>query len=389
MVMNWQTIKGVFRQRATAALATLATLGTLSLVVSLALLATSTAHASPRIEVVAQGLDNPWSLAFLPNGDMLVTERPGRLRRVDAKSGKLSPPITGLPDIAAGGQGGLLDVVLHPNFKTNQRVFFSYSGASDDGSTTTVAEGKLVGNRLENVKQHFAVQPVIDNYYHFGSRLVFTHDGALIATTGERYSYSQEAQNPNNTLGSIVRIWPDDDSKKPEIIAIGIRNSQGIAKRFVNGKEQLWFIDHGPKGGDELNILKIGATPTNYGWPAITYGRNYDGSVVSDKTHADGMEQPVIHWTPSIAPCGISVYTGDIYPKWRGNIFVGALAKQHLRRVVLKGDKVVDQEQLFKGWGRFRDVRQGPDGYLYVLMPYSRKFRDADGFVGRVLPGEP
>lgn len=337
------------------------------------------------IEKIASGLDHPWALAFLPDGRMLVTERSGSLRVIE--NGQMSR-VTGLPPIAAAGQGGLLDVIADPAFEKNSLIYFSYSARGQGGVGTQVARAKLVGNSLQDVQVLFTATPKSGNYLHFGSRLVIDQHNHLYITIGEKFNMRQ-AQNPANHLGTVVRINTDgtipennpflkDKSRKPEIFSYGHRNPQGLAQHPETGK--IWLHEHGPRGGDEVNILKAGA---NYGWPAITYGIDYSGAIISDKTHAPGMEQPVIYWKPSIAPSGMAFYTGDKFPKWKGDIFVGALAKAHLRRLELQGDKVIEQEVLLKDLDeRIRDVRSGPDGYLYVLTDSD------DGMILRLKPAE-
>lgn len=322
---------------------------------------------------ITDGLERPWSLAFLPDGNLLVTERVGRLRII--KQGKLDPkPISGLPkNIYPAGQGGLLDVVLHPNFANNQLIYISYAGLGEGGAGTEVARGRLNGNKLEDVEIIFVVQPKTKGKLHYGSRMAFASDGTLFITTGDRYEYLQEAQNPINHLGSIIRIEddgsiPEDNPFKqhekyqPEIYSYGHRNAQGITLRPSD--QSIWSHEHGPKGGDEVNKLREGA---NYGWPAITYGIDYSGAIISDQTNAPGMEQPVVYWDPSIAPCGMSFYQGEKFPHWQGDLFIGALVKKHLRRLVMNGDEVVSQEILLEGMARIRDVRTSPDGYIYIL----------------------
>lgn len=341
-----------------------------------------------RVVTVAKGLRFPWSIAFLPGGDMLVTERAGRLRLIH--DGKLdATPISGLPDIFVNGQGGLLDIALHPDFVENRLVYIAYASGKASSAGTEVARARLdlEKRRLENVETIFRVEPRTRGAAHYGGRLLFAPDGALFVTLGDRYRYMQEAQSLATHLGTIVRIKddggiPEDNpfvgrkGAKPEIYSYGHRNVQGIALR--PGSMQIWAHEHGPRGGDELNLLKPGA---NYGWPAITYGVDYSGAIISDKTEAPGMEQPVVYWVPSIAPSGMTFYSGDKFPEWRGDIFLGALAHRHLRRLELDGDKVVEQEVLLKGLNsRIRDVRESPDGYLYVLT---------DAVRGRVLRIEP
>ena len=329
-------------------------------------------HSFKLVKITGK-LERPWGMAFLPNSNMLVTERVGRLRII--KQGELDPkPISGLPkNIYAAGQGGLLDVALHPDFKNNRLVYISYAGRDGNVAGTEVARGRLNGNALENLEVLFVVEPKTKGKLHYGSRLTFATDGTLYITTGDRYSYLHEAQDPSNHLGSIIRINDDGSIPKnnpfvnhkkfkPEVYSYGHRNAQGITMRPLD--QSIWSHEHGPKGGDEVNKLKGGA---NYGWPAITYGIDYSGAIISDKTHAPGMEQPVIYWDPSIAPCGMSFYQGDKFPNWQDNLFVGALVKQHLRRLEMRGDEVISEEILLEGFARIRDVRTSPDGYLYIL----------------------
>ena len=326
-----------------------------------------------QIEEVAKGLQRPWAMAFLPNGDMLITERTGSLRII--RQGQLDAKhIAGLPEnIYSAGQGGLLDIALHPHFEKNKLVYFSYAGSGEGGAGTEVARAEFDGEVLTNLEKIFIVEPKTPGQHHYGSRLVFASDGTLFITTGDRYNRLHDAQDPSNHLGTIIRInddgsVPEDNpfvnhSKyKSEVYSYGHRNAQGIALRPQD--QSIWSHEHGPRGGDEVNKLKAGA---NYGWPAITYGIDYSGAIISDKTHAPGMEQPIVYWDPSIAPCGMTFYQGDKFPQWQGDIFVGALAKKHLRRLKLADDKVIEQEVLLKDIGRVRDVRTGPEGFLYIL----------------------
>lgn len=339
------------------------------------------------VKVIAEGLEYPWGMAFLPNGDLLVTEREGRLRRVS--DGALQgAAISGLPDnMYIEGQGGLLDVAIDPDFSENNLIYISYAGRGTGGAGTEVAKARLNGNALEDLEVIFKVHPKTQGQNHYGSRLLFDNDGLLYITLGDRYAFMEEAQNTDNHLGSIVRIKTDgsfpldnpffnDLKAKPEIYAYGVRNAQGIALRPSDGV--IWYHEHGPRGGDELNILKAGA---NYGWPKITYGIDYSGAIISEKTDAPGMEQPVVFWDPSIAPSGMDFYTGDKFPDWEGDIFLGALAHRHLRRLKLEGDVVVEQEVLLKDRNeRIRAVKTGPDGFLYVLT---------DSYEGTILRLEP
>jgi len=328
--------------------------------------------ANFEIVTVTDGLERPWGLAFLPDGRMLVTERPGRLRIVSA-DGSLSEPVAGVPKVAATGQGGMLDVVLDPDFADNQLIYLSFNEPGQGGSGTAVLRGKLVGQRLENPEVIFRMDPKLGGGRHFGSRLVFLPDGTLLISLGER-GRQDRAQDLGNHQGTVVRINPDgsipDDNPfkdregaQPEIYSYGHRNVHGMFRDPETGT--VWSHEYGALGGDELNILKPGA---NYGWPIVTHSRNYSGTIISRKTEAPGIEPPVTYWTPSISPSGMTVYRGDKFPQWQGDIFVGALTPGHLRRLEMAGDQVTSQETLLKGVGsRIRDVRTGPDGYIYVL----------------------
>lgn len=338
------------------------------------------------VETVASGLENPWGLAFLPDGRMLVTERPGRLRLVET-DGKLSRPITGLPSVMARGQGGLLGIALDPAFTQNRLVYLSFSEPRSGGNGTSVARGRLneQGTGLTAVEVIFRQMPTISSNMHFGSRLVFDRTGALFVTVGDRYSQRDQAQNPANHIGKIIRIRPEggtpaDNPKKegwaPENWSIGHRNVQGAALHPETG--QLWTAEHAARGGDEVNTPKAGL---NYGWPVITYGVDYSGAKIGEGTAKPGMEQPLFYWDPSIAPSGAAFYTGPVWPAWRNSLFVGALAGQMLVRLSTEGEKVTGEERLLTDIGaRIRDVVQGPDGFIYLLSD------DADGKVLRVRP---
>src|SRR6478735_1446801 len=338
------------------------------------------------VETVASGLESPWGLAFLPDGRMLVTERPGRLRIVET-DGKLSRPITGVPSVMARGQGGLLDVTLDPAFARNRFVYFSFAEPRSGGNGTSVGRGKLneQGTALTGVEVIFRQMPTISSNMHFGSRLVFDRTGALFVTVGDRYSERDQAQNPANHLGKVIRIRPEggapaDNPKKqgwaPEIWSIGHRNVQGAALHPESG--QLWTAEHGARGGDEVNTLKAGL---NYGWPVITYGIDYSGAKIGEGTSKPGMEQPLFYWDPSIAPSGATFYTGQIWPAWKNSLFVGALAGQMLIRLSTQGETVTGEERLLTTLSeRIRDVRRGPDGFLYLLSD------DANGKILRVRP---
>ena len=346
-----------------------------------------TEEHSFKVVTLTEGLDHPWSLAFLPDGRMLVTERPGRLRVV-GPDGKLDPrAIEGLPRIAEVGQGGLLDVALHPNFRDNGWVSLSYVARADGGVGTEVLRGKLRGYRLEDVEIVFRMQPKSGGGRHFGSRLVFDRDGYLFITLGDRGDQDR-AQRLNDHAGSVIRLHDDGRvprdnpfvgraGAQPEKYTVGNRNMQGAALHPQTGV--LWTHEHGPQGGDEVNVMRAGR---NYGWPVITYGVNYGiGTRIGEDTHKPGMEQPLHKWVPSIAPSGMAFYTGDRFPSWRGDLFVGSLKFQTLVRLRMDGEKLVKEERMLEGdLGRIRDVRVGPDGYLYLLTDAS------DGALVRLEP---
>jgi len=340
-----------------------------------------------RLVKVVEGLEYPWGLAFLPDGRILVTERPGRLRIV-GKDGKLAPQaVAGLPQVAVHGQGGLLDVALHPRFTQNDLVYLSYAARGEGGISTEVARGRLSANRLENVEVIFRQQPKSSSGRHFGSRLVFDREGYLYITLGDR-GEMERAQKADDHAGSVIRLHDDGrvpadnpfvgkPGWKPEKYTLGNRNIQGAALHPRTG--QLWTHEHGPQGGDEVNVIRAGV---NYGWPVITYGVNYGiGTKIGEGTHKPGMAQPLHYWVPSIAPSGMAFYTGDRFPAWRGDLFVGALRDQVLVRLKLDGDKIVNEERMLKNvLGRIRDVRSGPDGYLYLLTDES------NGVLTRIEP---
>lgn len=341
-----------------------------------------TAKATIRVQTVADGLDHPWGVAFLPDGRMLVTERDGALRVVGA-DGTLSDPLGGVPKVDARGQGGLLDVVLDPAFPTNRLVYLSYAEAGEGGNGTAVARGRLSDDArtLQDVQVIFRQQPKLNSTLHFGSRLVFDGKGHLFITLGERSHerFRGQSQELNSHLGKVIRIRPDssvpDDNPfvgragaLPEIWSYGHRNSQGAALHPVTGV--LWMNEHGPRGGDEINIPEPGK---NYGWPVVSHGVNYDGTPVgTGRQHAEGMEDPIYQWTPSIGVSGMAFYTADAIPGWKGSLFVGGLAIPKLVRLELDGTRVTGEEDLLVDLrARIRDVRQGPDGALYVLTDSS------------------
>ena len=326
-----------------------------------------------RVVQVVKGLEQPWSLAFLPDGRMLATEKAGRLRMI--ANGRLEPqPIAGLPRVTVHGQGGLHDVVLHPQFEQNRLVYLAYAARGEDGVGTELARGRLADGRLEEVQVLFRQSPKGRTGNHFGGRIVFDRAGYVYLTLGDRGEMPR-AQKPDDHAGSVIRLHDDGrvpDANpfvgkpgwKPEKFTLGNRNQQGAALHPATGV--LWTHEHGPQGGDEVNVIRAGA---NYGWPVITYGANYgSGTKIGEGTHKEGMQQPIHYWVPSIAPSGMAFYTGDKFAQWKGDLFVGALRDQMLVHLKLDGEKVVSEERLLKGvLGRIRDVRVGPDGFIYLL----------------------
>ena len=339
-----------------------------------------------RVVKVVEGLQQPWSVAFLPDGRMLVTEKAGRLRVIS--NGVLDArPIEGLPEVTVHGQGGLQDVVLHPQFEKNRLVYLSFAARGEDGVGTELARGRLAGHRLEDVKVLFRQSPKGNRGQHFGGRIVFDREGFVYLTLGDRGEMPR-AQRPDDHAGSVIRLHDDGrvpadnpffgkPGWKPEKFTLGNRNMQGAALHPQTGV--LWAHEHGPQGGDEVNVIRAGV---NYGWPVITYGVNYGiGTRIGEGTHKSGMQQPVHYWVPSIAPSGMAFYTGDKFARWKGDLFVGALRDQMLVRLRLDGEKVVKEERLLKGvLGRIRDVRVGPDGFIYLLTD------EAHGVLARLEP---
>jgi aldose sugar dehydrogenase len=335
-----------------------------------------------RIVTVTEGLEHPWGLAFLPDGRMLVTERPGRLR-VIGRDGRLDPvPVAGLPRVDAQGQGGLLDVALHPQFATNGWIYWTYAQRDDSGNNgTELARGRLAvgagAYRMTDVQVLFRMVPKTNRGHHFGSRLVWDRDGRLYLTLGDRGDMAR-AQKLDDHAGKILRLTDDGRpapgnpfektaGARPEIYSLGNRNVQGAALHPATGV--LWAHEHGPQGGDELNAIKAGG---NYGWPVITYGVNYvTGTKIGEGSEKAGLAQPVKHWIPSPALSGMAFYTGDRFPRWRGDALIGALRGQALIRVRLDGEKFVEDEFMLRGHlGRVRDVRVGPDGLVYLLVDH-------------------
>lgn len=341
--------------------------------------------ATFRVVRVMGDLEHPWGVAWLPDGRMLVTERPGRLTLVDGES---VSTVAGLPEIQARGQGGLMDVAPDPDYENTGWIYFTYTAPGDGGNGTVLARGQLDGTSMTNIETLYEQTPFVDGGRHFGSRIVFANDGTLFFGIGDR-GQRDPALNTSNSIGNIFRLnmdgsIPEDNpfvnapDTLDEIYAYGVRNPQGMALHPETG--QLWEHEHGPHGGDEINLIEAGS---NYGWPAITYGDEYSDQSPIGGIEAPGMEQPVAYWDPSIAPSGMAFYTGDSFPGWENQMFVGALAHQHIRRVVLDGNEVTHQEELLRNdLGRIRDVRVGPDGFLYALTD------EAEGSLYRLEPVE-
>ena len=346
------------------------------------------------VDVIADGLSHPWAIDFLPDGRMIVTERSGTMRLV-TEAGGVSAPIKGLPKSDVGGQGGLLDVAVHRNFAENRLIYWSFSEAGNGGNSTAVARGRLSedGTALNDVRVIFSQKPKVRSDKHFGSRLVFDGKGHLFVTLGERFDpkFRVQAQDLGSHLGKIVRLMEDGKvppdnpfvnkaGALPEIWSYGHRNAQAAAINPATGA--LWEIEHGPMGGDEINLPQPGK---NYGWPIVSFGKNYDGTPVgSGKSEMPGMEPPIYQWTPVIAPSGMAFYTAELFPRWKGNLFVGGLRSQALVRLELDGAKVTHEERLLRELGmRIRDVAQGPEGALYVVTDEN------DGMILRLSPATP
>jgi glucose/arabinose dehydrogenase len=340
-----------------------------------------------RVETLARGLEHPWGLAMLPDGRILVTERPGRLRIV-ARDGRVSPPLSGVPTVFAQGQGGLLDVALDPAFARNRIIYLSYAEPGVGGTAgTAVARARLNDAGLDSVRVIYQQQPKVTGGNHFGSRIVFRGDGTMFITQGERFNYREQAQDLNSLLGKVVRINPDGTVPKdnpfvgrgdarPEIWSYGHRNMQGAAIEPATGR--FWTIEHGAAGGDELNHPEAGK---NYGWPVITYGIDYNGRRIGIGAVKEGMEQPVFYWDPVIAPSGMTFYTGNAFPGWKGDMFVGSMNPGCLVRLVIKNGQVALEERYLGDLHeRIRDVLEGADGLLYLITDNS------NGRVLRVLP---
>jgi len=343
-------------------------------------------------EIVLDGLEHPWSIAWLPDGDMLITERPGRLRLVQ-DGVLLDEPVSGLPEIFVSGQGGLLDISLHPDFEENRWVYLTYSSGDEDANRTTVGRGELDDGQLINFEEIFRVTDDKTDDQHFGSRILWLPDGHFLLTLADGGNYirfegswiREQAQNPETHLGSVLKLTengqPSEDgpyvsyeNSLPEIWTMGHRNVQGIARDPESGR--IWANEHGSRGGDELNLLQAGE---NYGWPEVTYSREYHYARISDETSKPGMVDPKVVWTPAQAPSGLTFYTGDKFPEWRGDLFSGGLVGEQVRRIILDGESVIGEESITIGQ-RVRDVRQGPDGYLYILTDHE------NGQLIRIIP---
>jgi glucose/arabinose dehydrogenase len=337
------------------------------------------------VDTIASGLENPWGIAFLPDGRMLVTELNGQIRII--KDGKLlDETVSNVPAVAAAGQGGLLDIKLHPDYANNGWIYLTYSKPGEGGAATTLTRTKLEGNALVNTEELFTAQPFANTEHHFGSRVVFDGNGYLFLSSGERGT-KENSQNLGNHLGKIIRLHEDGKvpadnpfvntpNAKPEIWSYGHRNPQGLF--YDRETSTLWEVEHGPKGGDELNKVEKGK---NYGWPVITYGIDYSGEPISDITEKEGMEQPIWYWKPSIGTCGMTLVTSDKYPSWKGNALVGGLALTHIARVELKDGKYVSYEKVLDGIGRVRAIEQGPDGFIYAAI-------QGPGMIVRIVPAE-
>jgi aldose sugar dehydrogenase len=332
----------------------------------------ATATHDYQVNELVTGLEHPWGLALLPGGDILITERPGRVRLV--RDGALRPePVQGAPATQAGGQGGMMDIVAHPDFESNRLVYISYSKAVAGGRTTAVARARWEDDRLQGLEDVIVAQAAGAGGQHFGGRIVFDRDGYMYLTIGDRGT-GDRAADLGDHAGTTLRLhddgrvpadnpFMDRDDARPEIFTFGNRNAQGMALHPETG--EVWQNEHGPRGGDEINRMEPGA---DYGWPRVNYGTHYDGRPIPDPQPGQGTTLPLLYWVPSIAPSGMAFYTGDHFPNWRGNVFNGALVGRHIRRVVLDGTDVVHQEELLADYGeRIRDVRNGPDGFIYFV----------------------
>ena len=334
------------------------------------------------VDTIANNLKNPWGIAFLPDGRMLVTDRGGEVLVFENE--KLLPETITIPDVFVNGQGGLLDIALHPDYDDNGWIYLSYAKKGQGGGGTVIARTKMEGNKFGELEELFAAQPLSESGVHFGSRIVFDGNGYMFFSSGERGT-KENSQTLENHLGKVLRLHDDGrvpadnpfvntQGAKPEIWSYGHRNPQGLI--YDAETKNLWDVEHGPRGGDELNLVEKGK---NYGWPVITYGINYDGTTITDKTEQEGLEQPVTYWVPSIAPCGMTQVKSDRYEGWKNNFLIGALAHQHVARVEVNNGKYVSQEKLLDKVGRVRAVAESPDGYIYVAT-------EGPGMLLKIIP---
>ena len=362
---------------------------TLSLLFGVLLFGASLHASAYRIETVTEGLENPWSLAFLPDGRMLVTERVGRLRVIEADGQLVDEPVAGLPEAFIAAQAGLMEVALDPQYAENRWIYLSYAYGTVEANNTRLIRARLVDGELQDVEVLFTGKPLKEGAAHYGGRIAFLPDNTLVLTLGDGFDWREQAQNPANHLGKIVRLNRDgsvpadnplvgQQGAAEEIYSLGHRNVQGIV--YDAELDRLYSNEHGPRGGDELNLIQAGK---NYGWPLATFGVDYTGARVSPYTELPGLVSPLLHWTPSVAPSSLMLYRGERFPDWRGDLFVSTLAERSVRRIRVQGDMLAGEEILFEELEeRIRDVRAGPDGYLYLLTD------NANGRLLRVLPNE-
>jgi glucose/arabinose dehydrogenase len=342
--------------------------------------------AGYKIETLAEGLDFPWSIAFLPNGNFLVALRVGEVRRISA-TGEVGEPVTGLPDTYVASQGGYFDVMLDPDYASNQTIYLSFAHGTAAENGTRIIKGTLHDTAVENIQTLFTVSPLKDTTVHYGGKMIFLQDGTLMMTTGDGFQYREAAQDRFNLLGKIIRInkdgsvpsdnpYADGSQGDPKVWSYGHRSPQGLVLDDATGI--VYMHEHGAQGGDELNAI---LPALNYGWPAVTKGVNYSGAYVSPLTSAPGIEEPLTYWVPSIAPSGLAIYDGAAFPQWQGDLFIGALVDQEVRHLKMESGKIVSEAPVFSEINaRIRDVRVGPDGFLYILT-------DSDsGKVLRVVP---
>lgn len=337
------------------------------------------------VDTITAELDVPWGIAFLPDGRILITEKSGEIRIVENDS-LLADKVQGVPEVHNQGQGGLLDIQIHPDYEENGWLYLTYAKPVKGGAVTALARAKLDNNSLTDFEEIFITNPVANSSHHFGSRVAFDNEGYLFVTVGERGT-KENAQDLSNDYGKVHRLMddgsvPEDNpfvdsaNAEPSIWSYGHRNEQGLY--FDTDSGILWEHEHGPKGGDELNIIEKGK---NYGWPVVTYGIDYDGSTISEISEKEGIQNPLHYWDPSIAPSGLTMVKGNVFPEWKGNLFIGALSHRHVTRVVLDGREFKEKEILLKDVGRVRDVKESPDGYLYIAV-------EGPGMLLRLSPEE-